>query len=44
MVQVAGGWVSPEFMRGFTFDTASSAALPAVGFATLGGVKAGVCV
>jgi len=41
IVQVPGGWVSPDFMRGFTFDTALPVGLPAVGSATMGGVASG---
>ena len=37
--QVAPGWVNPEFMRGFTFDTATQAAPYAVGASSLGGVN-----
>ena len=40
-VQVAPGWVNPEFMRGFTFDGAAPTSLPSVGASSLGGVKAG---
>jgi len=38
--QVPGGWVNPEFMRGFTFDGASPAAPPPQGASSLGGVTA----
>lgn len=38
--QVPGGWVNPEFMRGFTFDGALPAALPPQGASSLGGVTA----
>ena len=40
-MQVAPGWVNPEFMRGFTFDGAAPTTLPSVGASSLGGVKAG---
>jgi len=39
IAQVAPGWVNPEFMRGFTFDTATQAAPYAVGASSLGGVN-----
>lgn len=41
IAQVPGGWVNPEFMRGFTFDGAVATSPPAVGASSLGGVKAG---